>query len=140
MNQIVPYPLWLGHASEGRDFRAIFDADIRALVQIAAEEKPPQPPRELICCHFPLTSGSGNNSTVLGLAIRTVSALLKMQAPTLVSSGAGACRAPAVAAAALALLTGESIERCLERVVEHHPSDVSPGFWSEVAGILPTLM
>jgi len=38
MNQILPYPLWLGHAGEGRDFTKIFDLGVKVLVQLAAEE------------------------------------------------------------------------------------------------------
>jgi hypothetical protein len=136
MNQIRPHQLWVGHADEGRDYRVVFDSGIEALVQLAAEEKPPQPPRELVCCHFPLVDGTGNRSALLLLAIRTLAELLKMRMPTLVSSGAGASRAPAVAAAALALIHHEPIEECLRRIVVCHPSDVSPGFWSEVTGVL----
>jgi protein-tyrosine phosphatase len=139
MNQIKPYALWIGHAGEGRDFRLIFDSGIQALVQLAAEELPPQPPRELICCHFPLLDGTGNSASLLSLAIETVAALLRTHVPTLVSCGAGMSRGPAVAAAALALVHREPPEECLERVVSYHPSDVLPGFWSDVTGILSGL-
>ena len=62
MNQFLPYALWLGHSGEGRDFKRIYDAGIKALVQLAAEEPPPQPPRDLIVCHVPLLDGSGHES------------------------------------------------------------------------------
>ena len=65
---------------EGRDFRQIFDAGIEALVHVAVEEPPPQPPRELISCHFPLVDGAGNRSTLLSLAIHTVATLVKVRA------------------------------------------------------------
>jgi hypothetical protein len=76
MNQIKHYPLWVGHAADGRAFRQILDQGIRAVVQLALEEPPAQPPRELLYCRFPLVDGSGNDPEVLGLAINTVAALL----------------------------------------------------------------
>jgi hypothetical protein len=136
MNQIQPHLLWLGHAGEGRDFRTIFDAGIKALVQLAVEEPPPQPPRELIACHFPLLDSAGNPPDVLYLAINTVATFLRMRIPTLLSSNYGMSRAPAVAAAALAMLHREPAKDWLERVLLHHPGDVSPGFWNEVTGVL----
>jgi hypothetical protein len=136
MNQIFPYPLWIGHSGQGRDFKRIFDAGIKALVQVAAEQPPPQPPRDLIVCHFPLLDGSGNRADLLFVAVSTVATLLKLHVPTLVCSGAGVSRAPAVAAIALATVHHEPAQECLQRLVQHHPSDVSPGFWSEVVALL----
>src|SRR5690242_17107834 len=122
MNQIQPYALWVGHAGEGHEFRPMFDAGIKALVQLAAEELPSQPPRELIFCRFPLIDGSGNRLELLSLAISTVAHLIQRHVPTLVSCGGGMSRAPAVAAAALALAHREAPEECLQRVTRHHPS------------------
>jgi protein-tyrosine phosphatase len=139
MNQVESLPLWLGHAGEGRDFRQIFDAGIEALVHLAVEDPPPQPPRELICCHFPLVDGTGNRSTLMSLAIHTVATLVKVRMPTLVLCSAGVSRAPAIAAAALALAHRQPVEEWLARVVECHPSDVSPGLWNEVSRLLPIL-
>src|SRR5262245_32724506 len=104
MNQILPYPLWVGHAGEGRDFRAVFDRGIRAIVDLALEEPPVQAPRELISVRYPLLDGTGNTSDILFLAISSVATLLKMNMATLVMCGAGMSRAPAVSAAALALI------------------------------------
>jgi hypothetical protein len=73
------------------------------------------------------------------MALRTVAALVKGQVPTLLCCGAGMSRAPAVAAAALALAFGETPEDCLKRVVAHHRCDVSPGLWNEVIALLPSL-
>jgi protein-tyrosine phosphatase len=139
MTQISPYPVWVGHAGEVLDFRAVFDAGIKALVQLAAEELPSQPPRELIFCRFPLLDGTGNRPEMLSLAIKTVAHLLKRHLPTLISCGAGMSRSPAVAAAGLALVHHLPPEECLERVVKHHPSDVSPALWNDIKGILDSL-
>src|SRR5262245_4634394 len=98
MTQILPYPLWVGHAGEGREFRQVFDAGIKALIQLAAEELPSQPPRELVFCRFPLLDGAGNRPEMLSLSIGTVANLLRRHFPTLITSGAGMSRSPAIAA------------------------------------------
>jgi protein-tyrosine phosphatase len=139
MNRIEPHRLWVGHGGDECDFRALFDAGIKAIVELAVEEAPSQTPRELIACRFPLVDATGNDPEVLQLALRTVAALLKAQVPTLICCGGGISRSPAVAAAGLALAFGEPPEECLKRVVTHHRSDVSPGLWNEVMALLPTL-
>src|SRR4051794_31485287 len=132
MNQIPPYSLWLGHAGDGRDSQRILDAGIEAVVHLAAEEPPLHLPRELTYLRFPLVDGPDNPAGLLELAVTSVARLLKLGKPTLVCCGAGMSRTPAVAAAAPAILGGETPESCLVRVTEHHASDVLPGLWAEV--------
>ena len=60
--------------------------------------------------------------------------------PTLVCCGAGMSRSPAIVAAALALVERAPFEDCLRRVARHHPSDVSPGLWSEVVKLPSALL
>lgn len=132
MNPVPPYPLWIGHAGDGRDLRRLFDAGIRARVELAAEEAPATQARDLISCRFPLLDGTGNDPAILALAAQTVATLLRRGIPTLVSCGAGMSRAPAVAASALALLGDGTPDECLRRVTTHHPADVSPGLWAEL--------
>ncbi len=139
MNQILPYPLWLGHAGESRDFPKIFDLGVKVLVQLAAEEPSLQTPREVVFCRFPLLDGSGNRAELLFLAVSTVASLIKMRVPTLVTCGAGISRCPAVVAAALSMIYHEPPESYLEKILEHHHADVSPGFWQEITSLLPTL-
>jgi hypothetical protein len=139
MNEILPGLLWLGHAGHGRDYRKLFDTGVKALVELAAEEPPSQPPRELIYCRFPVLDGPGNDLKLLALATRTVATLLHNQVPTLVCCSGGMSRSPAVTAAALALLQEEPPEECLQRITAHHPSDVSPGLWSEIIGYLSSV-
>jgi protein-tyrosine phosphatase len=137
VRQVSPYWLWLGHAGDGRDFRAIYDAGIRAVVQLALEEPALQPPRDLVYCRIPLLDGSGNADDALFLAVRTVADLLRRRVPALVCCGAGMSRAPAVGAAALALVEQAPPEDCLRRLAEqHHPTDVTPGLWNEVLQVL----
>jgi protein-tyrosine phosphatase len=139
VKQIVPYPLWLGHVGEASDFRRLFDAGIRALVELAEEELPSQPPRELIYCRFPLLDGADNEHELLYLSIHTVANLLERALPTLVCCGTGLSRSPAVAAAAIALVYQEPAEEILKRIAEHHPSDVSPGLWSDITRFLASV-
>ncbi len=132
MNQILPYPVWIGHGDESHDFARIFDVGIEAVIELAAEEPPFPTPRDLISCRFPLLDSVDNRPEVLALAIRTVAGLIAAGVPILVCCGSGASRSPAVVAAALALAHHESPEACLKRVTNHHPSDVSPGLWNEI--------
>src|SRR5262249_1315753 len=98
-----------------------------------AVEEPSFPSRrEMIACRFPLTDGVGNPPHLLGLAIRTVASLIEAKVPLLVCCGEGMSRAPAIVAAALAVTQRESPEECLKRAPRTHPSDVSPGLWSDV--------
>jgi protein-tyrosine phosphatase len=130
---------WLGNFYEGRDFGLILDQQIRALVDLAAEEPPCQPPRELIYCRIPLLDGADNSTDLLSLAVRTVAALLRSKVSTLVSCGAGMSRSPAITAAALAIVEGCAPEESLKEVVAHHHTDVSPGLWEEIIAILPAM-
>jgi hypothetical protein len=136
MTQIQPYSLWIGHAGEARDYERIADAGIEALVNLAAEEKCDQPPRELLYLRFPLIDGIGNRSGWLDLAVTSVANLLRLRVPTLVYCGAGRSQSPVIAASALAVAFRKNPEDCLRRVVSQHPSDVSPGFWDEVKVVL----
>jgi protein-tyrosine phosphatase len=138
VRQVTPSWLWLGHAGDARAFPAILDAGIQALVQLALEEPALQPPRELLYCRLPLLDGAGNREDTLFLAIRTVADLLRRRVPTLVCCGAGMSRAPAVAAAALALVEQAPPEECLQRITEQHPADVTPGLWNDVLQLLLT--
>ena len=87
--------MWLGHAGEGRQYQQLFDANLQAVVQVAAEEMPPQPPRELICCHFPVLDGAGNPARMLSLVVSTLATFLRLHIPTLVCCSMGRSRAPA---------------------------------------------
>src|SRR5437870_5820394 len=136
MRQIPPHSLWLGHAGDGRDFRAILEAGLQAVVQLAVEEEPLVLPRELIFCRFPLVDGAGNEEKLLYLAVTTVANLLERRIPTLVCCGGGMSRSPALAAAALAVVFQEKLEECLERVLAHHPADIVPGLWNDVKALV----
>jgi len=133
VNQVTPYLVWVGHAGDGRAFRELFDLGIRAIVQLAAEETPLQPPRSFVFLRFPLLDGTGNDPELLDLAICSVVALIQKRIPTLVCCGAGMSRSPAIVAATLALAQEADLDECLKTVVACRPVDLSPSLWAEVA-------
>jgi protein-tyrosine phosphatase len=136
IDQITPYPLWVGHAGDGSQSRMLHELGIEAIVQVAAEEPPLSPPRSLIYHRYPLLDGSGNPSTVLKLAVETVASLIRLRIPTLVCCGMGLSRSPAIAAAGLALAFREPADEVLRRLADRHPVDVSPALWAEVRSVL----
>ncbi len=136
MKQILPHLLWLGHAGDGRDAQQILAADIKAVVELAAEEAPNTLPRELIHCRFPLLDGPGNAATLLYLVTNTVANLIEQRVPTLLCCSSGLSRSPCIAAAALSFVFQEPPQEALKQVAAHHTTDVSPGLWAEVKGLL----
>ena len=136
MRHISPHALWLGHAGDGEDFRSIFDAGIKAVVQLAAEEAALQLPRQLIYCRFPVIDGPGNRWKLLHLATTTVANLLEKRIAVLVCCGGGMSRSPAIAAAALATAYHLSPDECLKKIAEHHSIDVVPALWNDVKSCL----
>jgi protein-tyrosine phosphatase len=139
MNQIHPYLLRVGNASDSDDVKALFDQRIRAVVQLAYEDPPIQLPRELIVCRFPLIDGPGNRAETLRLAITTLTELLREQMSVLVACSAGVSRAPAIAAAALARFTGKPLSACLREVAQYRHADIHPALYEHIEGVLSTL-
>jgi hypothetical protein len=92
MRQILPHALWLGHAADGRDYCRVLDTGIQAVVQLAQEEPPLQPSRDLVYCRFPLIDGPGNDNSLLLLAATTVANLLAKRVTILLRCGAGMSR------------------------------------------------
>ncbi len=137
IDQIAPYPLWVGHAGDGGDARRLLDLGIEAVVQVAAEEPSPSLPRGLVYLRFPLIDGSGNLPVHLMMAIGAVEGLIRLRVPTLVCCGMGLSRSPAVAAVALAQVRREPPEEALRFLEACHPVDVLPGFWREIREIRP---
>lgn len=132
MRQISPFALWLGHVGDTRDWRAVFDVGVQAIVDLAGNEPPATPPRELIYCRFPLVDGAGNSAQLLDAAVATLEHFLRTNIPVLVYCSAGLSRSPAVTAAALARKTGQSLDESLAVVQRSGPADVSPGLWASL--------
>ena len=136
MRHIPPYALWLGHAGDGRDIRAVLDADILAVVDLALEEPPAHLTRELAYFRIPLNDGAGNPPWLLHIAVETVAMLLRSNTPALVCCSAGLSRSPVIASAAISVVSGQSGEDCLVQVAKAQPCDVSPGLWREIINMI----
>lgn len=132
MRPIAGYAVWVGNARDARDLRGLHDAGVAAIIDLAIEETPVQPTRELIYCRFPLLDGAGNSLVTLRTAIQTAAGLIHAAVPTLVACGGGMSRSPAIVAAALASLSVESLDQSLLHVARTGPHDVSPALWSEI--------
>ena len=58
MREVIPEKLWLGNAADARNVTRILDVGIRAVIDLALEERPGGLVRELVCCRFPLIDGA----------------------------------------------------------------------------------
>lgn len=132
MDQIPPHRLWIGHAGDSRNYSQLLESGIKAVVQLALEELPLQPPRDFTYLRFPLVDGDCNAAGLIDLAILAVATLIKSRVPTLVCCAAGMSRSPAIAAGALAVATQETPESSLIHVAQYRRADVSPGLWSQI--------
>lgn len=131
MREVLTHRLWVGNAFDARDLRVLFEHGIGAVVDLAVNEKPAQLAREMIYLRMPLVDGEGNQAARLEMAIECVVSLLRRHERTLISCSAGMSRAPAIAAAAIAVIERAPPDDCLLRVIHDAPHDVSPRFWSE---------
>ena len=127
MRQVPGRQLWLGNADDLRDARAVMNASIVAIVELADSEPFAVLPRELIRCRFPLSDGGDNPLWLLRLATQTVATLLRAGVPVLVCCSAGLSRSLCVAAGGVALAEGRSLSESLSVVAGCGPADVSPG-------------
>ena len=132
MHRVEPYPLWLGHAGDLRQPALLFAAEIRAIVDLAANEPFPQLPRDFVYCRFPLLDGEGNDPALLRVAVRTIGALLSAEVPTILCCSNGLSRAPAVAAATIGIADHLSLDAALIHVASQVQHDVSPALWRDL--------
>jgi hypothetical protein len=132
VRQISSHPLWVGNALDGADLRRLHFEGVEALIDVGMNEPVPMITRELIYCRFPLFDGAGNRIELLRLAIQTTAALISAATPTLVFCSAGMSRSPAIAAAALAIVTRKTPDECLAEVFGTGPRDLSPPLWSDI--------
>ena len=140
MDQILPHRLWIGHAGNGNDLSLLHRVGIEVLVQVAIEEPPILPPRELVFLRYPMIDGTGNRPEIIDQAVRSVSFWIDRHVPILVCCSAGLSRSPSIVAAALSRSGHGTPESCLIRLETYRRIDVSPGLWSEVrASLVPRL-
>lgn len=133
MRRASALPLWIGTARDARDLRTVLDAGIEAIVDLAMEEPPICPTRELVYLRFPLLDGDGNPPWLLRVAVEAVAELVGSRVPTLVACGAGMSRSPAVVAVVLARL---NVTQAEDELVALRPIDVSPGLWQALQTVV----
>ena len=137
MRRVLDYPLWVGTARDARDIRGVLDAGIEAVVDLAMDEPPVQPTRELVYLRFPLVDGGGNPAWLLSAAFRTVQILLFHKIPTLVACGGGMSRSVCVAVCAVNdTFERETPDDTLRRLAAQGVADVHPLIWDEMKRIV----
>ncbi len=139
MHEALPNKLWIGNSRDARDLRSLYDHQISAVVDLAINEPPAQLAHEMVYVRVPLTDGDDNDDERIAMAIRSILLLLDQDFRILVACSAGMSRSPAIAAAALALITKQSPEDCLLSITSGSPHDVSPSFWSAVKSVYDQL-
>jgi hypothetical protein len=133
MRRIDGNSLWIGTSRAARDIRAVLEAGIEAIVDLAKLCEPVKPTRELVYLRFPLVDGAGNPPWLICAAVRAVDGLVRMGVPALVACDGGMSRSPVIAAAALALgAPGSSPDVVLRNIAAGGPADVQPALWDDV--------
>lgn len=132
MYEIYPGLLWIGHALDVREPRALFDEGIAAVIDIAYEEPPALLPRQLVYCRFPLNDGGGNQPGILLQALSTSIDLLNAGTSTLIACSAGMSRSPTLAAFALAHHLSSDPESIVARIAESKALEVKPELWKDM--------
>lgn len=132
MREVLPNQLWIGHAADARDVQTLLNLEIRAVVCLALEEPQQQFPRDRIFCRLPLLDGSGNNPSLLQMAVELVVHLLSEEIPTFIYCGAGMSRSPAITAAALAIVRQQPPDTALRELTSGFAHDVSPALWRDL--------
>jgi len=132
MRHVPDYTLWLGHSGDARDLQELFRIGIGAVVDLAMEEPPASPGREMLYCRFPLLDGTGNPAWLIRAAVEMTASLLRERVPTLVACGGGLSRSPVIAAAALVKLGRPSLQDALLFLSELGHCDVSAALLQDV--------
>lgn len=137
MREIRSKLLWIGGAGDLCDPQFLLDSGVSAVVDLAGEEAAARLPRELIYCRFPLLDGDGNDARILGMAVKTVTALFQAKIPSLVACSAGASRSPAITAYAMAVASDQSPTELLREIAAVRPVAVNGFLWKQL-GELPS--
>ena len=132
MRRVIGRALWLGHSGDLRDGRALLDAGVAAVVELADSEPLAVLPRELIRCRFPLSDGGDNPPWLLNLAVESVAAMLRASIPVLICCSAGLSRSVCIAVGAISLAESRPLTEALSEVVGSGPADVSPGLLAQL--------
>lgn len=132
MRQLEELSLWIGTARDARDIKNVLNLGIKSIIDLALEEPPIHPTRDLVYLRFPLVDGTGNPTWIMEGALAMVEEAIRTRVPTLLACGAGMSRSPAVAAIAAAPFLGMEPVEVLLRLHDRGPIDVSPTLWQEL--------
>ena len=124
--------LYIGDAISARDLKLVYDHEFAAVLDLAANEPPAVLGRDIIYCRFPLSDDDSNNDDTVSAAIVCLCSLIERDFRTLVACSAGMSRSPMIAAAAISILSGDSLSNALGQVASNAPHDVSPTLLSSV--------
>jgi protein-tyrosine phosphatase len=139
MHELCSGLLWIGNAGDILELQSVFDAGIRAIIDVAYEEAVSSVPRQLVYCRFPLNDGGGNDRKVILNALHTATNLLRSGIPTIIACSAGMSRSPTIAAFALASLQSQDPETMIQRIGEIRSLELNPELWSDVRNVWESL-
>ncbi len=132
MHEVHSQLLWIGNAFDVREPRAIFDAGIAAVIDVAYEELPAQVPRQLTYCRFPLNDGGGNDPIVLFQTLLTATNFIDAEIRTLIACSAGLSRSPIVAAFAIAHHLNEAPDEAIARIADIKALELDRNLWADM--------
>ncbi len=124
--------LYIGDAISARDLKQVYDHQFAAVLDLAANEPPAVLGRDIIYCRFPLSDDGSNRDSLVAAAIETLCSLLRREYRVLVACSAGMSRSPMIAAAAVSIVSGKSLDASLAQIVASVPHDVSPALYASV--------
>lgn len=128
--------LWLGNSSDLSDIRSMLNMGVTAIIDLAIEEPFPKMPRTTNYCRFALTDDGDNNPATIRAAILSACAFIRGGHITAICCNAGLNRSPSIAAASLALISGNTPTQCLELLAAVKHLDVNPALWNQVVSVL----
>lgn len=139
MRRLADEPVWLGNVGDLRDERALHEAGIEAVVELAADEPMAELGRGFVRLRYPLVDNEGNDPARLRCCIRAVADLFRERIPTVVACSAGLSRTPAIVAAAWSLIRAILPDEALRELAASVPCDVSPALWAEIVAVTESM-
>lgn len=125
MRRIEPHSLWIGHAGDLGDIKAIRDGGFVAIVDLAINEPPRVYARDTAYLRFPLHDGAGNTDAMLSAAVATIAEFVLRDEPVLVCCSAGMSRSVIVAAGVVSNVRHVALDHAIGLIAAAGPADVS---------------
>ena len=139
IHHVLDSTLCVGDAISARNLKTIYEHEFAAVVDLALNEPPAVLGRDVIYCRFPLSDDDSNRDEVVAAAIVCLCGLIRQRLKVLVACSAGMSRSPVIAAASIAMTTGDELGETLLRVVAQGPHDVSATFLTSVERVCAKL-